>query len=159
VPVASSATAIRYDACLSFATEQRPYAEQVAAVLRARGLRVFYDHVETHERWDRDLLAHLDVIYRERSGRRVLFISADYARKAWANRERRGAQARALRAGDSYLLPVRCDDTEIPGVPEPAGCLDARRLPPEALAHELLRALGPAGPQSRPPRPGGDPVP
>ncbi len=146
----ADAAAIRYDVCLSFAADQRPYVQQVAVLLRDAGLRVFYDDFASHDLWGRDLVAYLDEIYRERSACCVMFLSAAYARRAWPNHERRSAQARAFRTGDGYLLPVRCDDTAVPGVLDTVGHLDARRLTPDALVGLLLRKLGGGQSESQP---------
>src|SRR5689334_15561742 len=57
--------AFEYDVCLSFAGEQREYVEDVAARLRASGVRVFYDDYEKASLWGKDLYEHLDWIYRK----------------------------------------------------------------------------------------------
>src|SRR5689334_12046341 len=48
-----------YDVALSFAGEQRPYVLRVAAALRRRGVRTFYDDYEKPEMWGKDLYEHL----------------------------------------------------------------------------------------------------
>ena len=46
-----------------------------------------------------------------------MFISKEYRERAWTNHERQSAQARALaEKGDEYILPIRVDDTDIPGL-------------------------------------------
>jgi hypothetical protein len=48
-----------------------------------------------------------------------VFVSADYASKMWTVHERRSAQERVLKDRDvEYLLPIRVDDTRLPGLPE-----------------------------------------
>ena len=49
----------RWDVALSFAGAQRDYVEQVAAALRARGVRCFYDADEEIELWGKYLAEEL----------------------------------------------------------------------------------------------------
>ncbi|MGW1592555.1 toll/interleukin-1 receptor domain-containing protein [Streptomyces sp. NPDC002343] len=132
-----------YDVCLSFAGEQRQYVEQVAANLKSAGIRVFYDDYEKVALWGKDLYEHLDYVYGNSAQYCVLFASKEYADKVWTNHERRSAQARALMSHSEYVLPVRFDDTEIPGIRPTIGYLDAKDLSPESLAQMVTRKLGP----------------
>jgi TIR domain len=131
-----------YDVCLSFADEQRPYVDEVARLLEKSGVRVFYDAFETANLWGRDLYEYLTEIYSRRSRFCVLFASADYFRKAWTNHERAAAQERALRSEDVYVLPVRFDETRIPGLLSSVGHVDATRTSPAELVTHLLDKLG-----------------
>jgi hypothetical protein len=125
----------KYDVCLSYAGEQRAYVDAVARELRYLEIRVFYDSTEKGSLWGKDLDQHLDRIYRYEARFCVMFLSTDYARKAWPSRERRSAQARALEQGQEYILPVRFDDVEIPGISESLVYLDVREgLTPAELA-------------------------
>lgn len=139
----------RYDVALSFAGEQRRYVEETARVLRDRGIKVFYDDYENVSLWGKDLYSHLDYIYREASRYCVIFISGDYATKVWTNHERQSAQARALEENAEYVLPVRFDDTKIPGLRPTVGYLDLSTLSPTELAEMIDHKLGP-----RPAKPG-----
>jgi hypothetical protein len=130
-----------YDFCLSFASEQRPYAEEVAGLLRAAGLRVFYDSDETASLLGTDLYTRLDDVYNRLSRFCVLFASEAYARKMWTSHERASAQDRAIRSATAYVLPVRFDDTDIPGLRGTTGFVDARRVAPAGLVRLLVRKL------------------
>lgn len=132
----------RYDFCLSFASEQRAYVEEVARLLANVGLRVFYDAHESAHLLGVDLYAHLDEIYNRGSRYCVLFASEAYVRKMWTGHERVSAQDRALRSPSEYVLPVRFDDTEIPGLRGAIGFVDARVTSPAALAQLLVIKLG-----------------
>jgi hypothetical protein len=105
-----------YDVALSYAGEDREYVEAVALALRNRGLRVFYDRFEEADLIGRNLVDHLSHIYQRTARLCVVFISAAYARKPFTRLERQAAQARALEAEEPYIIPVRLDDTEIPGL-------------------------------------------
>jgi len=96
-----------YDVALSFAGEDREYVEEVARILHALGVRVFYDKYETTDLWGKDLYTHLDDVYRKRSKYCVMFVSAHYREKLWTSHERQSAQARAFESAGQYVLPVR----------------------------------------------------
>ena len=83
----------RWDVALSFAGAQRAYVERVAAALKARGVRCFYDADEQVELWGRHLAEELPRIYAEESAVVVVFVSADYAWGNWTRLERRAADA------------------------------------------------------------------
>jgi len=106
-----------YDIAISFAGEQRTFAEAIARGLRERGVSVFYDDFERADLWGRDLYAHLHDIYSNKAQYCIMLASYAYANKVWTNHERQAAQQRALQEkGAPYILPVRCDDTDIPGL-------------------------------------------
>jgi hypothetical protein len=46
----------------------------------------------------------------------VVFVSAEYAARDWTRLERRAALNRAVRERREYVLPVRFDDTPLPGL-------------------------------------------
>src|SRR5437762_3592834 len=123
-----------YDACLSFAGEDRQYVNSVAEHLCARGIRVFYDEYQRVELWGKDLYAHLDEVYQNTARFCVLFASKAYADKLWTSHERQSAQARAFRENREYILPARFDDTVIPGLRDTVGYIDLRSTSPEELA-------------------------
>lgn len=132
-----------FDVALSFAGEDRAYVEEVANVLRAMGLRVFYDKYERVSLWGKDLYTHLREIYFNRARYTVLFISKHYKRKLWSNHERESAQARAFTENKEYILPVRFDNTKIPGILPTTGYLDLKDLPASDLAHLIKQKIGP----------------
>ena len=56
--------------------------------------------------------------------------------------ERQLAQARAFQENREYILPVRLDDTEIPGIPPTVGYLDLRMMTIEEVYEVLVRKVG-----------------
>jgi len=130
-----------YEIVLSFAGEDREYVERVAAYLRENHVRCFYDRYEEATLWGKDLVEHLDKVYR--SARYcVIFISSHYADKVWTNHERRSALARAVEEKGEYILPARFDDTEIPGIRHSIGYVNLRTKEPEAFGNLILQKLG-----------------
>lgn len=134
-----------FDVALSFAGEDRLYVSRVADALKAKGIRVFYDEFEVAELWGQDLYERLDDIYRVKSRYAIVFASASYARKMWTHHERRSAQARALEEKGAYLLPVRLDSSEVPGLRPTVAYLDGSKRTPDEIANifeEKLRRDG-----------------
>jgi hypothetical protein len=127
-----------YDVALSFAGENRDYVEQVAEALKALDVTVFYDRFEQAHLWGKDLAEHLGDVYGKDSRFVILFASREYAAKAWPNHEKRFALSRQLADRRELILPVRFDDTEIPGIPATTGYIDSRVITPQKLA-ELIR--------------------
>ncbi|SRR6266446_763883 len=136
----------QYDVCLSFAGEDRGYVERVAKELEERGVRVFYDKHEEVTLWGKDLYEHLDYIYRKAARFSVLFVSRHYASKVWTNHERRSMQARAVQENEEYILPVRFDSTEVPGLRETVGYVSLKTRSPRQLADLVIKKLGPRQP-------------
>lgn len=128
-----------YQVALSFAGEDRPYVSQVAKFLRQRKVRVFYDEYENVSLWGKDLYVHLDEVYRKRARYCVVFLSRHYKNKLWTNHERESAQARAFQEREEYILPVKIDSTEIPGIRPTIGYVS--KLPAKELADLIYRKI------------------
>lgn len=131
-----------YDVALSFAGEDREYVETVAEILHQLGVKVFYDKYEEADLWGKDLYTHLDSVYQKKSRYCVMFISNFYKEKLWTNHERESAQARAFIEKQEYILPVRFDDTEIPGIRPTTGYIDLRHKTPSDLAYLIAEKIG-----------------
>lgn len=116
-----------YDIAISFAGEDREIAKEIAEKLTRLGIRVFYDNFERANLWGKDLYVHLSDIYGgEETKYCLMIVSQSYANKHWSNLERQAAQAKAFREEHEYILPLRLDDTEIPGLFPTRGYIDIR---------------------------------
>ncbi len=141
-----------YEVALSFAGEERLFADNLAAALRSFGISVFYDQYERDSLWGKNLVAHLHDVYARRALYCVVLVSASYAQKVWTTHELRAAQEQALaRKGEEYILPIRFDSTEIPGLPGAIGYLDYS-IGVAEICNLLLKKLGrsEAGSPSKP---------
>lgn len=131
-----------FDVALSFAGEDRSYAQDLANALDRRGVKVFYDKYEQATLWGKNLYTHLSDLYQNRARYCVMLISKHYAAKLWPNLEREAAQARAFHEHAEYILPVRLDNTEIRAVLPTIGYI---RWPPEnaeTIADKIMVKLG-----------------
>jgi hypothetical protein len=130
-----------YHIALSFAGEDRGVVDELASVLAQEGVRVFYDAYEQAELWGKDLYQHLQGVYRDRAEYCVVFISGNYAQKLWPRHELKQAQARAFSESREYILPVRLDDTEVPGLNVTTGYIDLRTHTIVELNEIILQKL------------------
>jgi hypothetical protein len=106
-----------YDIAISFSGNEREQARDIAEHLRALGDRVFFDEFVEEELLGKDLYAYLHNVYSRDARYCVMLVSKSYSHRAWTNHERRSSQERTLnQAGGEYILPVKVDDTRLPGV-------------------------------------------
>ncbi len=131
-----------YDVALSFAEEDRLYAVALFKVLRQYGVEVFYDKEDKSTLWGKNLYPYLSDLYQNRARYCVMFLSKHYAAKFWTNHEREAAQARAFREQEEYILPVRLDDTEIPGILPTTAYLSWPPETAETIASAIITKLG-----------------
>lgn len=130
-----------YDIVLSFAGEDREFAEKLAIELKNRGIKVFYDAFEQDELWGKNLYDYLSYIYSKAARYCIMLLSKNYASKTWTNHERKNAQARAFREKNEYILPIRIDDTEIPGLPETVGYISSQNISISKIADLAYKKL------------------
>ena len=132
----------KYEVALSFAGEQRTYVEDVARYLQRRGIRVFYDGFERERLWGRSGAEEFHDAFARQSAYVVMFISQSYVEKAWTRHERRSALSRMVQEKREYILPVRFDDTEVPGLPEDLIYVRASDHSPAQLSAMIASKLG-----------------
>jgi hypothetical protein len=131
-----------YQVALSFAGEQREYVEAVARSLQARGIAVFYDRFEAVTLWGKDGVEFFHQLFAADTAYVVMFISKDYVAKKWTRHERRSALSRAIAEEGEYVLPVRFDDSAVPGIPDTVQYLSAGDYDPPALAALISKKIG-----------------
>jgi hypothetical protein len=133
----------QFDVAISFAGEQRQYAEEIAEILRRHGVSVFCDGFENL--FGYDLYAHLHDVYNIKAQYCILLASEAYTVKAWTNHERQAAQERALREkGAPYILPVRFGNTKIPGLSANIAYLSIE-MGVDAICERVLNTIGAVG--------------
>jgi hypothetical protein len=132
----------RYDVALTFAGAERPLAEQLARLVRDGGASVFIDSFYKAQLWGKDLVEFFDGVYRKDSRFCAMFVSEEYRARMWTIVERRSAQARAVEErGREYILPIRVEDVELPGLPPTVGYLSLDEYPIEEIARILLEKI------------------
>jgi uncharacterized protein YrzB (UPF0473 family) len=104
-----------YDVVLSFAGEDRNYAEELAQKLKEKGIKVFYDNWNISSLWGENLYAYLSKKYSDSSLFCVTIISRSYCKKKWTMHELEFIQEREFN-GDVYWLPLLLEDVDVPGL-------------------------------------------
>lgn len=131
-----------FDVVISYAGADVGIAETLACLLEAAGITVFFDRFYRAALWGRDLAEVLDDIYRKRSRYCVMFVSAAYADRVWTTHEKRSALARDIESRDvEYILPVRIDDTLLPGLRPTVSFLSMADMTVQSIAELLLQKL------------------
>jgi hypothetical protein len=130
---------LKFDIALSYAGEDREYVEEVAAYLNQQNVKFFYDKYEEANLWGEDLAEHLDDVFRISSKYCVMFISEFYERKVWPTYERKCAISKAIQEKSVYILPVRFDETEIPGLNPNIVYLNANEKTPEEIGQYIIK--------------------
>jgi hypothetical protein len=136
----SKARDLEFDIMLSFAGPERPYAEAIAAIAKANGIRVFIDSEHDAEMWGKNLFEYLDHAFRERGAYVLILVSAAYRDRAYTRVEQLAAFDRTLAARDC-ILPVRIDDTHLDGLPRATKFLDLRVKGVVGVCKDLVERL------------------
>lgn len=132
---------IKYHIALSFAGEDRAIAEKIAYELIESDYKVFYDDYEKAALWGKDLYVYLNDLYSKHAKYCLMIISENYKNKLWTNHERRAVQAKAFRQNEEYILPLRLDNTEIPGLNETVGYIDYNKIEFNELISLIKRKI------------------
>jgi len=132
---------IIHDVAISYASEQREYAARVAGILRAKGVRVFFDPFFETKMWGKELPEYLMKVYYKESRYCMIFISKEYVSKAWPTFELKCAIARRIESMGEYILPVRFDDSEVPGLSTTITYLDANEKTPDQIADMFMEKM------------------
>jgi glucokinase len=130
-----------FEVALSYASEDRPYVRRVADRLAAQGVSLFYDEFAKTLTWGTELPETFNDIFGGKARFAVAFISAYYISKPWPMHEGRSAIAKALVEHRTYFLPVKLDDSDLPGLRRTVGYVDARSTSPEELADMIIEKL------------------
>lgn len=131
----------QFDVAISFAGTERPFAEDLATRVKAAGFQVFYDEFFPEDLWGKNLGEFFHEIYSKRSRYCVIFVSSTYLQREWTIHERRSAQERMLKEkGNEYILPVKVENVELPGIPSTIGYLPIS-TGIEKIADALIKKL------------------
>jgi len=137
----------QYQVAISFAGENRAFAEAVAKGLRSNGLEVFYDDFDPEKLWGEELPVKLGEIYSDESQFCIMILTKYYLEKIWTNVERQNAIQRQIKhKGQAYILPVRLDGFagDVPGLPSTIGYLSFSSKQPDQVVAAFLKKIGKA---------------
>lgn len=120
-------------------------SRQVANALAERLGReqVFYDEWYTAELARLNLDTYLQAVYHDGAELIVPFLCADYERKKWCGLEWRAIRDLFEKRTDADIMPLRFDNTAIPGLFRIDGYIDLRQYTPEQTAGFILQRVKP----------------
>jgi hypothetical protein len=138
-----TADPFEYDVAISFASEDRPLAEEFVNLLAQKNVKVFQDEYRTTDAdlWGKDIVDHLVNLYARKARYCVLLVSERYPLKTWTETDRKSARERALRDPNEYILLIQLDDREVPGITKAKGYRDLRQHSVEILISWLDEKL------------------
>ena len=116
-----------HDVAISYTSEDGEIAEQIAQALRKKGVAVFYDKFYKEDLWGKNLSAWFKKKYGKSSRFVLVLISHHYPIKDWTNFEFSIARAEEKKRKVEFILPVRLDNTNIPGLPSDKAYLDFKK--------------------------------
>lgn len=130
----------KYDVVLSFAGEDREYAEELANKLKQRNLDVFYDKWYQASLWGPNLALRLGDIYSKKSKYAVIIVSKKYIEKNWTKHELKYIQERVFE-DDGYGLPLFLEEVEVPGFPKTYGRIYASEYTLDEIADMIFEKV------------------
>ncbi|MDJ0902761.1 MAG: GTP-binding protein [Xenococcus sp. MO_188.B8] len=126
----------RFDIALSFPGEYRDFVKTVADTLAGElgRDRVFYDAYHKAELARGDLDTYLQDIYHNQAELIVVFLCAEYEQKEWCGLELRAIRDLLKQKKTAEIMPIRFDNTEIPGFFSIDGYINAEDSEPLEIA-------------------------
>ncbi len=124
---------------MMFAYPTQVKIEIMSDILKENGITTFYDEDYRVELWGDDLQIELSNIYSKDSKHCLMFLSKSYGDKPWTKYEKKFALSRAMN-DEKYILAVRFDDADIPGILNTMRFEDGN-IPPEELADLIAKKL------------------
>jgi len=113
-----------YDVALSFGGEDRSLVRRLAKQLRNSGLEVFFDEYEKWKLLGEDLVIKLREVYTKQAKFFIPIISNDYVNKQYPRYEFKSAIRAAFLRDETYILPLRLDNTEFDLLDETTSYID-----------------------------------
>ena len=135
-------TGRQYQVAISFAGEQRSYAEAPARQLSQYGIAYFYDGGNEVALWGKNLAEEFQRIYSTGSHYVLMLISEPYITKQWCRHERRSAISEALGRDIEFILPVRFDEAWPQGIPTDVQYVSGTEKTPPEVAAMIAQKLG-----------------
>lgn len=87
------------------------------------------------------MYTYLTDVYQNKAEYCVIFLSEHYAKSRWANLECKAAQARAFEENRPYILPIKLDKTEIPGLLPTVAYMSLGKAGMGEIAQTLVRKI------------------
>ncbi len=130
-----------HQVAISYASEDRKIAGYIAELLRSKGVSVFYDKFYKSELWGKKLSTWFKKKFGKSSRFVLVLVSRYYPVKDWTDFEFSIAAAEEKKRKDEFILPVRLDDTKLPGLPSDKVYLDLKKEGLEEVVNCLVQKV------------------
>ena len=130
-----------FDFSVSCSGDCRAQAKELAKLLVDKGTIVFYDEFYLAHLLGKRLDNEFSWVFGAGTRFFVPFVSTAYARKPWPQYELGVARREAEKRQGEFILPLRVDDTLLPGLPETVCYLDLRHMGLREVADFLFQKL------------------
>lgn len=114
----------KYDVALSFAGEQRKYAQNIAQRLSDCGLKVYMDKWNISMTWGKEFTSFFKSVYMKEAMYVIAIFSKEYCEKKWTQFEFKMIQSRQKHE-EEFILPIVIDGTFPQNWPKTRGYIDA----------------------------------
>lgn len=131
----------QFDVALSFASEDRKIAEDIASVLLIEGVKVFYDRFHKSDIWGKKLTKYFQEIYGPKARYVMILVSKYYPIKDWSDFEFSIARQEVKKRKTEFILPIKLDDTKIVGIHEDVAYLDYESEGIDGIADTIVKKL------------------
>jgi hypothetical protein len=133
-----------YDVAISYALEDRKYAEALVNALRHQGLKVFYDNDEMSSLWGKSLYTYLSDIYQNKTHYFLMLVSKHYteaSRPDFTEAQAHAIRELIARGKLKYILSIRLDNTQLPPDFPTSDYLDWHQESAESIADAIEEKL------------------
>ncbi|MCP2204576.1 TIR domain-containing protein [Lentzea flava] len=131
---------LKFDVAASYAKHDEHEVLPIVRQLKEMGIRVYDRKDMAVDNWGKNLVEHLPRIFRE-VGYSLVFISKHYVTEVLAKVERQAVQSLDVELDGEFLLPIRLDDTELPGLLPTVQHLDLRLHGVDTICQAVAQKL------------------
>lgn len=132
----------RFHVAISFAGPQRSFAQDLNRNLQSRGVATFYDYDFRAELLGAFLPAKFHEVFGSEADYVAVLISKDYKDRVWPRHESQIIIDKMINSKKDFILPIRFDDSIVPGVVGSIGHADARTQTAAEIANIIADKLG-----------------
>lgn len=142
-----------HDVVIVFSVADRSTAEEFARLLAGRNIKVSLDELKDPNVGSIEPAAHLAETFARKARFYLLLISRSFPQTNWRDVEQMTGQQHADATPGGSVIPVRLDDTDLPGVEDPTQLRDLRSHSKQdivdLIAGTIVREKGHSGPPSQ----------
>lgn len=140
-PTSKDVRSFEHDVAISYAGEDLTVATSLCQEFKNCGIKVFFAPMYKSELWGKDLSSYLKNKFSKNSRFVLILVSKHYVVKDWTDFEFSVARIEAEEREADFILPVRIDDTPLPGLRSTMDYVDLRKQKPKEIAEMLAEKI------------------